>query len=404
MIKTEKYIVGRPFSQLMLDRKDVVFLLVSGAIFMDMMVYTLVIPVLPSYTLSLGADTVTIGVIFGAYSVALLLCSIPLGALSDRAGRRKIMVLGMLSLAATNVIFAVSGNVYVLILARLLQGASGAATWSAGLAMLAETFGPGERGRRLGLAMSAMSAGAMFGPAAGGILYDSLGYAPTFILPSALACAVGLLFVAVDEPPRLVLRVPLRERLKPLLKKPGLSIAISLAAVTGAATYGILEPYMPVYMYDTFSAPPTVIGLAFGAMSLLSIVSQPLIGKLYDSYGGRSLIAAGLACSALVIAGAVSMPSLVLTISVFALLGITLGFALTPMLPLMSDLFKESASRGLAYGIYNTLFSLGLAIGPLAGGLLIAGFTFRLTVLGHAILLAVLGIGAYLSIRKPESP
>ncbi len=387
----------------MLDRKNIIFLLVSAAIFMDMMVYTLVIPVLPSYSLSLGAGTVTIGVIFGAYSVALLFCSIPFGMLSDRIGRRRIMILGMLSLAATNVIFAISGSVPILILARLLQGMSGAATWSAGLAMLADTFGPEERGRRLGLAMSAMSVGALFGPAIGGILYDSLGYAPTFVIPSALACVVGILFITVDEPPLRVLPVPLRERLAPFLKNPAMSLVLSLSVLVGAATYGILEPYMPVYMYGTFSATPTMIGLAFGAMSLLGIISQPLVGKLYDSRGGRSLIAAGFICSALVIAGSVSMPSLLLTASVFSLMGITMGFALTPMLPLMSDLFNEGNSRGLVYGIYNTLFSLGLAIGPLAGGLLIAGFTFRLTVLGHAALLFASGVVAYLSMRQPKS-
>jgi DHA1 family multidrug resistance protein-like MFS transporter len=384
------------------DRKSTIFLLVSSAIFMDMMAYTLVIPVLPSYSLSLGADTVTIGIIFGAYSVALLFCSIPFGMLSDRIGTRRIMILGMLSLAATNVIFAFSGSVHILILARLLQGMSAAATWSAGLAMLADAFGRDERGRRLGMAMSAMSAGTLFGPAIGGILYENIGYAPTFVIPSALACAVGLLFIMVEEPPRRMFRVPLRERLAPFLKVPAMFLAISLAVLAGAATYGILEPYMPVYMYGAFSATPTMVGLAFGAMSLLSIISQPLAGRLYDLRGGRSLISAGFIFSALVIACSVSMPSLLLTALVFSLLGITMCFAMTPMLPLMSDLFNAGGSRGLVYGIYNTIFSLGLALGPLAGGLLIAGFTFRLTVLGYAVLLLASGIGAYLSIRQPK--
>ncbi len=385
------------------DRKNIIFLLVSAAIFMDMMAYTLVIPVLPSYSTSLGADTLMIGVIYGAFSAALLLFSIPFGMLSDRIGRRKLMALGMLSLAATNVIFAVSGNVYILILARLLQGTSGAATWSAGLAMLADAFGPEERGKRLGLAMSAMSAGTLLGPVIGGILYDSLGYAPTFILPAALAFGVGILFVAAGEPPRSTASRPLKDRLAPFLNKRRTFLAISLAVVAGAMAYGLLEPYMPVYMYQAFSATPTLIGLSFGAMSLLSIVSQPLAGKLYDAHGGRELIATGFICSALVISASVAMPSLALTAAVFSLMGITMGFALTPMLPLLSDLYKDGSSLGLVYGIYNTLFSLGLAIGPLAGGLLIEGFTFRFTVLMYAALLFAAGAGAYLSIGRSRS-
>jgi MFS family permease len=386
------------------DRKNIVFILVSAAIFMDMMVYTLVIPVLPSYSMMLGADTVTIGVIFGAFSISLLVFSIPFGILSDTWGRRSFMMLGMLSLAATNVAFALSSDVRILIAARLLQGMSGAATWSAGLAMLADTFGPGERGKRLGLAMSAMSVGTLLGPAVGGILYDNLGYAPTFIIPSVLACIVGLLFLVVKEPSSRAPPLPLLRRIAPLIKVPRTSIAISLIIIVGAITYGILEPYMPVYMYEAFSATPTMVGLAFGAMALLSIAAQPIVGRLYDTIGGRSLIATGLACSSLVVAASAVMPSFLLTAAAFSLLGITMSFALTPMLPLLSDLYGgEGNSRGMVYGIYNTLFSLGLAIGPFAGGLAVASFTFQYTLFGHAALLIAAGVGAYVTIRQPES-
>ncbi len=389
----------------MLDRRNLIFTLVSAAIFTDMMVYSLVIPVLPAYAPRLGADTVTIGVIFGSFSIALLLFSIPFGIISDKVGRRKFMVLGMLSLAATNVIFAMSGSIYVLIAARLLQGMSGAATWSAGMAMLADTFGPGERGARLGLTMSIMSLGMLIGPVIGGLLYDNLGYAPTFIIPSILACAIGILFIAVSEPKITVEQLPFRSRLSPFLKTPKLITVIALAAIFGAATYGILEPYMPVYLFSTFSASPTVIGFTFGALSFLGMVVQPFIGKLYDARGGNKLIAGGLIGSAFVIAVSLIMPSLYATIAVFSLLGITMGFALTPMLPLLSDLYggdADSNTKGLVYGIYNTLFSLGLALGPFIGGLLIAGVGFKATLAGHAALLVIVGLAAYAFIRQPE--
>ena len=405
-ITTCIYDDGLPYAgDIMVDRRNVIFILVSAAIFMDMMVYTLVIPVLPSYLLHLGADTVMIGIIFGSFSLSLLLFSIPFGIVSDKIGRQQFMVLGMLSLAITNVIFAVSGNVYVLIFARLLQGMSGAATWSAGLAMLADTFEPGERGKRLGLTMSAMSVGTLLGPAVGGILYDNLGYAPTFIIPSLMAFIVGLLFLAVKQAPAPVLQLPFGDRISPFLKIPRMSVVIMLAIVFGAATYGILEPYMPVYLYRSFSATPTIIGLTFGAMSLFSIIGQPIVGRLYDAHGGRSLIASGLICSALVIVVCVSMPSLYSTAAVFSLLGITMGFALTPMLPLMSDLYSgegDSNSRGLVYGVYNTLFSLGLAIGPFAGGLLVAAFTFRDTLFLQALILIIIGLASFAVVRQPE--
>ncbi|OPY30241.1 MAG: bicyclomycin/multidrug efflux system [Methanocella sp. PtaU1.Bin125] len=388
-----------------MDRKIIVFLLVSAAIFTDMMVYSLVIPVLPSYSMSLGADQLMIGVIFGAFSLALLAFSIPIGLLSDRTGRRPIMVIGMLTLAASSVVFALSGNVYVLVLARLIQGMSGAATWSAGLALLADTYGPEERGEKLGYAMSIMSVGMLLGPVAGGFIYEYLGYAPTFLIPSVVACGIGLLFLVSRIPSAGIVKTGGPSYLQPILKAPGVFGVCAIITIAGAATFGLIEPFMPVYLYQTFEASPAAIGLGFGFMSLLSAVFQPVAGRMYDRNGGRVIITAGLIASGAVIALSMLMPTLLLTAAVFALLGITVSFVLSPMMPLLSDLFggrDVGGSQGFVYGIYNTLFSLGLVVGPFAGGLLITNLSLPVTLYGHAALLALVGLLAYafISSRK----
>lgn len=384
------------------DKKTVIFLLISAAIFTDMMVYSLLIPVLPSYSMTLGADKVQIGIIFGSFSLALLVFSVPFGILSDRIGRWPFMVIGMLSLALTNVIFAFSGNLYVLIAARLLQGMSGAATWSAGLALIADTFEPSERGEKLGLAMAAMSLGTLSGPVLGGLLYDNLGYTYTFVVPSIIACAIGLLFLLNRIPSYCT--VSERSSMAPILKTPYTFVACAAAIVFAAATFGLVEPYMPVYLLESFKATPTEIGLIFGAMSMLSVAAQPFVGKLYGNTGSRMLVALGLAGSAAVIVVSMFMPSLLLTGAIFALLGATMGFAITPMLPMLSDLYggdAKSNSQGFVYGMYNTLFSLGLAIGPFAGGILVAKLTLPLTLSAHALLLLIVGVCSYLMIKEP---
>jgi multidrug resistance protein len=377
------------------DRRTTIFLLVSAAIFTDMMVYSLVIPVLPSYATSLGADELTIGVIFGAFSLALLVFSIPLGIISDRTGRRTLMVAGMLSLAAATIVFALSGNVYVLILARLIQGISGAATWSAGLALLADTYGPEERGGKLGLAMSVMSVGMLLGPVAGGLIYDNLGYTATFVIPAIIASVIGVLFMTGKTPHPHIEKSDGTGYLKPIKKAPAVFFTCAAIIVIGAATFGVAEPYMPVYLYNTFAATPTAIGLAFGLMALLSAVTQPFAGRLYDRHGGKLLIAAGLFASAGVLTAAVLMPTLLLTAAVFALIGCTISFVLSPMMPMLSDLYGsgvKGGSQGFAYGVYNTLFSLGLALGPVAGGLAITHFSFPVTFYGQAVLLCAAGL------------
>lgn len=389
-----------------MDRKTIIFLLVSAAIFTDMMVYSLVIPVLPSYAMSLGADELTIGVIFGVFSLALLLFSIPVGLLSDRAGRRPIMATGMLSLAAATIVFALSANIYVLIIARIIQGISGAATWSAGLALLADTYGPEERGEKLGFAMSIMSVGMLLGPVAGGLIYDNMGYVPTFVIPALVACTIGILFMLGRAPYPAIAKSKGTSYLKPIMSAPAVFLTCAAIIVIGAGTFGIVEPYMPVYLYGTFAATPTAIGLTFGFMSLLSAVTQPLAGRLYDRHGGRYLISAGLVASACVIAAAMLMPSLLLSAGVFALIGCTVSFVLSPMMPLQSDLYGsgvEGGSQGFAYGVYNTLFSLGLALGPFLGGLAITTFSFPATLYGHAVLLFAAGLLCFAFIRARKS-
>ena len=395
-----------------MDRKTIIFLLVSAAVFTDMMVYSLIIPVLPSYAMSLGADELTIGVIFGVFSIALLLFSIPIGLLSDRTGRRPIMVCGMLSLAAATIVFALSTNIYVLIVARIIQGLSGAATWSAGLALLADTYGPEERGEKLGFAMSIMSVGMLLGPVIGGLIYDHLGYVPTFVIPAIVASTIGILFLLGKAPYPAIEKSDGTSYLKPIRQAPLVFFTCVAIVVIGAGTFGIVEPYMPVYLYDTFAATPTAIGLAFGFMSLLSAVTQPLAGRLYDRHGGRVLISVGLIASACVIAMAISMPTLLLTAAVFALVGCTISFVLSPMMPLLSDMYgsgAEGGSQGFAYGVYNTLFSLGLALGPFAGGLAITTFSFPATLYGHAVLLFAAGLLCFAFIkgtrkRAPAAP
>lgn len=385
------------------DKKSLIFFLVSAAIFIDMMVYSLVIPVLPSYSMSLGADEVAIGIIFGAFSVALLIFSIPFGLLSDRTGKRLFMVIGMLTLAAANITFALSSNIYVLIFARLIQGMSGAATWSAGLALLADTFEPSERGEKLGLAMSIMSVGTLLGPMIGGLLYDNFGYIPTFIIPSIMACIVGILFLVAKIPSYRTVDNHKTDYISPIYRAPTLFMVCCLTIIAGAASFGILEPYMPVYLYKTFTATPTMIGLTFGTMSIFSMIAQPLAGKVYDARGGRLIVSAGLILSAFIMALSMIMPSLYLTSAIFALLGITMGFVLTPMMPLLSDLYGgdgENNSQGLVYGVYNTLFSLGLVVGPFAGGIIISKFMLPATIFGHALLLAIIGALCYAFINE----
>src|SRR2546430_6072027 len=112
--------------------------LVTFAAFTDIVAWAIAIPVLPDMSRRLGASPTTIGLLFASFGVTLLSVSIPMGAVSDRIGRKIPMVGGLLALAAATLLFAYSDGLPWLFAARLVQGAADAITWVVGFALIAD--------------------------------------------------------------------------------------------------------------------------------------------------------------------------------------------------------------------------------------------------------------------------
>src|SRR5438128_10801024 len=120
---------------------------VTFATFTDIVAYSVAVPVLPDLSRKSGASPTMIGLLFASFGVTLLTVSIPMGAVSDRIGRKAPMVGGMVALAAATLLFAFSAGLPWLFAARLVQGAADAVTWVVGFALIADLYRPEERGR-----------------------------------------------------------------------------------------------------------------------------------------------------------------------------------------------------------------------------------------------------------------
>ena len=148
---------------------------VTFACFTDITAYSIAVPVLPDLSGRLGASPTVIGLLFASFGVTLVTVSMPMGAISDRIGRKPPMVGGLLALAAASVLFAFAESLPWLFAARLVQGASDAVTWVVGFALIADLYRPEERGRVMGLVMSGTNLAFMGGPTIGGWLYETGG-------------------------------------------------------------------------------------------------------------------------------------------------------------------------------------------------------------------------------------
>jgi multidrug resistance protein len=373
---------------MMRSRSAAVFL-VTLATFTDLVAYSVAVPVLPDLARRLGARPAVIGLLFASFGLTLIAVSVPMGAISDRIGRRLPLVTGMLGLAGATLLFGAADSLPALFAARLVQGAADGVTWVVGFALIADLYGPEERGRMMGYVMSGTSLGIMIGPSVGGWLYEAGGVRLPFEFTTALAllCAVGF---ALLQPPVSVAARP--SSIWSVVRVPAVALCAA-AVVVLAATIAMLEPVLPMFFNRSLGLSTTEIGVLFGVAAVASTVMPLVYGPMTDRFGGRRLTLAGL------VATAAWLPILATASSFRSALGLMVvqwtatALAITPSLAYMADVtaFAGRDAYGIGYGLYNTAWAVGLLIGPALGGWLLERNSFFQLAVGWS---AVVGLVA----------
>ncbi|KAK5134708.1 hypothetical protein LTR08_006223 [Meristemomyces frigidus] len=177
--------------------KTFIILTVATAIFTDIFVYGIIVPVLPfALTARSGVspDSIQswIAIFLAVYGAALLAAAPLCGWLADRSSSRRVpLVLGLLALGGATVLLCVGSSIAVLAAGRVLQGISAAVVWVVGLALLVDTVGPGDIGQAMGYVGLSMSMAILVAPLLGGVVFAASGYYAVF------AMAFGLIIVDI---------------------------------------------------------------------------------------------------------------------------------------------------------------------------------------------------------------
>jgi MFS transporter, DHA1 family, solute carrier family 18 (vesicular amine transporter), member 1/2 len=346
------------------------------------------VPVLPDLSRRLGASPTMIGFLFASFGVTLLTVSVPMGAVSDRVGRRAPMVGGMLALAAATLLFAYATSLRVLFVARLVQGAADAITWVVGFALIADRYASDERGRVTGIVMSGTSFAFMIGPSIGGWLYELGGIRLPFVFVTGMAIASAMSFLLIDLPAAHAQHeaVPVMT----VLRIPAVA-ACTIAVVAASSTLSMLEPVLALHLAN-LSIGPARIGLLFGIAAVLNAVLHPWCGHLADRWGARRMMLLGLSLSAFALAIAGQSWSFRSAIALQLPLVATMALMITPSLAYMAEATSSGgvASFGVAYGLYNMAWGAGLLGGPAIGGFLFERLGFSRLVLAWAPVLLLI--------------
>ena len=381
-------------------------------VFIDMVGFGIVIPVLPLYAERFNASPVEIGWLTGIYSGMQIIFTPILGKLSDRFGRRPVL---MLSLAGTAIGFALMGmaqSLMLLFVARIFSGITGG-NISIPQAYIADVTTPETRSKWMGMIGAAFGLGFTFGPMIGGIM-SRISYGAPFYFAAALAGVnVVLLYFILPE------SLPKEHRAKSHQNAPvvevfrhghgwmfGGVVATYFFLVAG---FTIMTAFFALFTSRRFGYDAHANGYIFGFIGIVTVIVQGgLIGRMVTAFGETALARAGLLLTTVSLLMLPFCSNLPLLLIVCVGLSCGTGFASPPLNGLASQLIDRSW-QGRALGVLQSAGSAARLIGPLLGGwLLMFDLGKPVSRYGETAFFAAAGlclIGAVLAfcLRKPPA-
>jgi MFS family permease len=326
------------------------------------------VPILPIHARRLGADDAMIGVIVGSYGLAQLILRIPLGAISDRLGKRKPFVLaGFVASAASALALALARTPAQLFFARLLGGIA-ACSWVTITVLFAAFYPPQAAVRATSLLGFASSTGQMAATFAGGLAAARWGHVAPF-LSGALLAAAGLLpMLAVREPAQEPGSIPSLRQILRVLVRPFLLLVSLVAALLQYATFATSYAFVPVYAAERLGLTAAQVGALTSLVLLPYALVSAVVAGLASRFGERELVTLGLAVVALATALVPATHSFSWLLLARLLFG--LGSGLTyPVLMGMSIKAVPQQERATAMGAFQAIYALGMTAGPALSGL-----------------------------------
>jgi multidrug resistance protein len=342
-------------------------------VFVDLIGFGMIIPILPLYAKSFQAEEWQIGFLLGCYSFMQFLASPILGYISDRVGRKPVLLVSLVGSAIGYTVMASAQSLTMLFIARIISGICGASVGTAA-AYIADITPPENRSRRMGLIGAAFGVGFILGPAIGGILSHFWTVGP-FWFGAGLAFlnAIAVLLV-LPEPEKHVKRseaaMPAAPDVVDRTGRGGIPILV-VTYFVAIAGFAIVTMIYPQVLDRRFSLTPAQISMVFVFLGLVGAVIQGgAIGRMAKRFGDYRLAGAGLLLMA------ISMVVMPFAQNMGLFLVFTFGLAVgnslaQPTLMAMASRLAASTAQGRVIGAVQSAGSLGRVVGPSAGGFML---------------------------------
>ncbi|MDB4905354.1 MAG: multidrug resistance protein [Gemmatimonadetes bacterium] len=283
-----------------MNRKLIVLMITA---FVDMLGLLMVIPLLPFYAKSLGASGLQVGLLMSSFSIAQLVSAPMWGRFSDTYGRRPALIVGLSASAIAFVVFAYAGQLWLLFLSRLVQGAGGG-TVSVIQAYVADATRPEDRAKSLGWLSAATNAGVALGPLIGMVSLAGRGAATPGLVAAGL-CVINIIFAWIflhesrdfaDAKANPRVRGRSREAVLRVISHPAepASRLIWIYAVAMGAFTGV-NAVLALFLAQRFGVTKHTIGFFFTYVGVISVITRAgFLGRAVDKYGEARLSRVGL--------------------------------------------------------------------------------------------------------------
>jgi multidrug resistance protein len=343
----------------------------------DMVGFLMVMPLLPFYTERLGGNATTVGLLVSSFAFAQLATAPLWGRLSDRWGRRPVLLIGLAGSAVGYVLFAVADSLWLLFLSRLAQGAGGGTTGVA-QAYVSDTVVAEDRAKALGWLSAATSAGVMLGPAMGSFAARLAPSAPGFV--AATLCLVNVFFawrtlpesrrnLAPADAAGDAARPSLLDAMAGVLARPLLPVHVLIWIYAfGMMAFFAMNAVLALFLARRFGVDEHTIGYFFVYVGAISLVMRSLVlGPAIKWLGEVGILRWGVVALAFGLA-LVPLSGAIWSFGLTVLL-VPVGTAL--LFPATSSLvsrYAPSELTGQTLGVQQTFGGVARMVGPLWSG------------------------------------
>ena len=343
-------------------------------VFVDLIGFGIVLPILPYYAERFGASALEIGAIVSSFSLAQFIFAPIWGHISDRVGRRPVILVSLFGSVASYLLFARAETLWMLLLSRALAGVA-AANIAAAQAYVADVTPPEERARGMGLIAAAFGFGFTVGPFLASKVAPLGPHAPGYLATGLALVNLVLAYFFLPESLRLESRALPRRRLSRLalghvLASPVLT-AVSITFVAISFTGSAFTSMMPLFLGRRFdmsvAEAANIFALVGATMATLQwLAVQPLTRR----FGERTLVltgVVGMTVMLCVLPTARGLPMLVLVLLAYAASAAVVGPSAMSLVTLVAD----ARQQGEVIGVVQSLASLSRVVGPVWGGLVL---------------------------------